>query len=79
MTVRAPKLLRMAEQIAANITVSEDPQIIAERTAEHLNRFWDLRMRVQFTEYYSSNDNDLSDILRNIVSLVRTTPDGVSG
>ena len=45
MTVDADKLVRMAEQIAANVSVSDDPGIVAAKLADHLGRFWDPRMR----------------------------------
>ncbi|MDJ0656091.1 MAG: formate dehydrogenase subunit delta [Xanthomonadales bacterium] len=45
MTVSVDKLIRMAEQIGANVSISTDPDIVAERLADHLRRFWDPRMR----------------------------------
>ena len=63
MTVSAQKLVRMAEQIAANVTVSDDPAVVAERTADHLNRFWDLRMRDEFLAYCTNDNNSLSTII----------------
>jgi len=73
MTVSAEKLLRMAGQIAANVTVSDDPEVIAERTADHLNRFWDARMRNQLANSAIDN-NEISDLIRMIIAKVRTTP-----
>ena len=45
MTVNADKLVRMAEQIGANVSVSSDPEVVADKLVDHLNRFWDPRMR----------------------------------
>ena len=45
MTVNADKLVRMAEQIGANVSVSPDPEVVADKLADHLQRFWDPRMR----------------------------------
>lgn len=45
------KLVKMAREIAANVVVSDDPNVIGERLADHLQRFWDPRMRRAFVAY----------------------------
>ena len=40
-------LLKMAEQIAANLSAGVDAETAAERTADHLRRFWTPQMRSQ--------------------------------
>ena len=44
MTVNSDKLLRMAEQITANMAYTDDRDIVAARVADHIGRFWDPRM-----------------------------------
>jgi len=67
MTVRTDKLLRMAEQIAVNVTASKDPSVIAERLADHLTRFWDPRMRAALTEHLADVDVAASDAVRTAI------------
>lgn len=45
MTVPNEKLIKMAEQIAANVTLSREPETVATAMADHIQRFWDPRMR----------------------------------
>ena len=54
MTVSIDKLIRMAEQISANISIDEDSQRKGEKLALHMKKFWDPRMRQNFLEYASS-------------------------
>ena len=63
MTVEATKLVRMAGQIAANITASKDPQVITDKLVDHLQRFWDPRMRQQFVDYAKATESELDPIL----------------
>lgn len=48
MAVGEKKLLSMAEQIAANISINSDPDIVAGELVAHLRRFWDPRMLSEF-------------------------------
>ena len=45
MTVGIEKLLKMAEQISANLAYTDDHTVTAASVADHLNKFWDPRMR----------------------------------
>ena len=45
MSVHIDKLLKMAEQITANLAYTDDEALVAARVADHLNRFWDPRMK----------------------------------
>lgn len=51
MSVKLEKLLAMAEQISDNMRFTEDAQQVAEKIADHLNRFWDPRMRQTLRDY----------------------------
>ena len=60
MTVKAEKLVRMAEQISANMAYTEDKAIVAARVADHLGRFWDPRMLETIKVYGATHPEDLS-------------------
>lgn len=64
------KLLRMAEQIAVNVTASRDVNVIAERTADHLRRFWDPRMRTQLLAHVDETAPEMADGLRAALALL---------
>ena len=68
MTVNVEKLARMAEQIATNVTISDDTDEIAQRLADHLRRFWDPRMRAALVA--SADDLDLSKPVRAAARLL---------
>lgn len=67
MTVDAAKLVRMAEQIAANMSYTDDVELVAARVADHLNRFWDPRMRQAMAEAANGDAEQLSPALRAAV------------
>ena len=68
MTVEVEKPLRMAEQITANMNYTEDQQVVASKVADHLNRFWDPRMKQALQEYAAANEEQLSPPLRQAVT-----------
>ena len=45
MTVDREKLVRMGEQVAANLDYDDDAEGLVARVADHLSRFWDPRMK----------------------------------
>lgn len=67
MAVGAEKLVRMAEQIAANISVDKNDDVVAASVAEHINRFWDPRMRAEICEYAESDSAELSTVVLKTV------------
>ena len=67
MTVSTEKLARMAEQITANMNYGEDIEIVANKVADHINKFWDQRMIVAFREYAKQHQDDLSGELQAAV------------
>ena len=64
MTVNIEKLLKMAEQITANLAYTDDQALVASRVADHLNRFWDPRMKASLQEYAAEHPEDLTPALR---------------
>lgn len=71
MTVKFDKLLRMAEQIAANVSISDDPEVVAEQVTGHLQRFWDPRMRQSFIDNAPDHADQMSPVVRRVVEKLR--------
>ncbi len=70
MTVNIDKLLKMAEQITANMSYTDDPDIVAAKVADHLNRFWDPRMKAAIREYAEKHTSEFSPPLRSAIDLL---------
>ncbi len=51
MTVNVEKLTKMARQIVANMNYTDDPAIVAAKAADHINRFWDPRMKAALRDH----------------------------
>jgi hypothetical protein len=70
MTVSTEKLTRMAEQITANMNYGEDTEILATKVADHINKFWDERMKSAFKQYANQHKDNLSAELQAAVSKI---------
>ena len=70
------KLVHMAEQIVANNRASGDADIIAGVVADHLNRFWDPRMRSAILRHAAEPGTVVSPELR--LALARVHAPGAS-
>jgi hypothetical protein len=68
MTVNNEKLLKMAEQITANMAFTDDQAVVAAKVADHLNRFWDPRMKSAFKDYAQAHSEQLSPTQQAAVS-----------
>lgn len=64
MSVEVKKLIQMGEQIVVNLSYSNDEEQTIERVRNHLQRFWDPRMRSALADYARLDDPELSAILR---------------
>ena len=53
------QLIRMAEQIAANLAAGVDADTAATRTADHLRRFWTPAMRSELLDYWQEGQEEL--------------------
>lgn len=60
MRTNAHRLIEMANQIGQNFDYEEDPEVVAERVATHLNKFWDPRMMAELLGLADSNSEELS-------------------
>lgn len=64
-------LLRMANQIAANIGGGHTPEETSSRIAQHLIRFWTPKMR-QDLVMAATADADLSPLVREAITIMQT-------
>ena len=71
MTVAIEKLLKMAEQITANMAFTDDEEVVSAKVSDHLNRFWDPRMKAAIIEYAAAEDSELSPVLRCAIDQLR--------
>lgn len=71
MTVGAEKLIRMAEQIAANISINSDTDVVACELATHLQRFWDPRMLSAFVDSADTEGISLSPVVAAAIEKLR--------
>lgn len=62
-------LIKMVNQIAASLNMGDAPQG-AEKTAEHLRRFWSPAMREHIVTYEQRGGGGLSDAARRAVALL---------
>jgi len=68
MTVSTGKLVRMAEQITANMNYTDDTEMVAAKVADHLGKFWDERMILAIKEYACIHSKELSPPLQAAIS-----------
>lgn len=66
-------LVAMANDIARNMAAYEDP---AQRTADHLRRFWAPALRQRIRDHLQSGGSGLSDTAMAAVRAIDTPDDG---
>ena len=71
MTVDTRKLVKMAEDITNNMAYTDDQEIVANKIADHLNRFWDPRMKNAISEYAAQPTSTLTPPLRLAIGRLR--------
>ncbi len=71
MTVQASKLVRMAQQIADNNNFTPDVDVVAEKVAQHIQKYWDPRMRQQIIDYANSDEAQVTQIVARAISQIR--------
>ena len=57
------KLVRMANQIAANLDYGKDPEKAIVSTLDHIKRFWTPDMRREIVEHYRQGSNGSSEVV----------------
>ena len=61
-------LVKMANQIVLNFGERRDSKMAAQRTAEHMQKFWTPAMREQLSVYAAEVGGDLSPVLRSLLT-----------
>lgn len=66
------KLTKMAEQIVANMSFCDDENLIADKVADHMQRFWGPGMREALLEHARDpgQDQELTPALRRALDKV---------
>jgi hypothetical protein len=67
MTVDVKKLEKMARQIIANMNYIDDPAIVAAKAADHMNRFWDPRMKAALRDHGAENSEEFEPLLQDVI------------
>ena len=56
-------LVKMANQIALNLSAFGDESVVADKTADHLRRFWTPAMRGELSAHWRAGADDLSPVV----------------
>ena len=67
----AGKLVYMANQIAT-FFVSQDKATASEKTAEHLKKFWDPRMRAAILRHLEAGGHGLDPVARGAIEALQS-------
>src|SRR5271170_5771980 len=65
-------LIQMANDIGAYFAGYSDRGEAVEEIANHLRNFWEARMRSEIVDYVENGGDDLSELVREAVSLIAT-------
>lgn len=65
------KLIKMGEQIVDNCSFSDDQEVVVAKVADHLQRFWDPRMRTAIKDNLEQNPDVASEVLKTAVNQLK--------
>ena len=68
-------LVKMANEIAANIAPGKNPQQTAEAMLNHLTRFWSRSMKSQIIDCLDTEDNQLEPTAVEAIKLLKQSRD----
>ena len=60
----------MAQQIADNNSFTPDVEVVAKKVAEHIQKYWDPRMKQQIINYANSSEAQISQVVARAVSQI---------
>ena len=66
-------LVKMANQIASNISSETDSDIVAEKMANHIRLFWSPIMRDKLLTYMQAQPNELLPVSQKALSLLQAS------
>ena len=61
-------LVKMANQIADNLSRRDPIEVVADRTADHMKRFWAPSMKAKIIEYIKDDGADLREAAKLAVA-----------
>jgi formate dehydrogenase subunit delta len=64
------RLIRMANQIALNLGGRGEAELVAEKIADHLARFWTPAMREQLAGYHRDGGAELAPAVQHALTLI---------
>jgi len=67
-------LIKMLNQIVDNLSQGDEDQVVAERVADHLRRFWSPSMKKIIGTYVVEDGSGLQEAGRQAVRIISTTP-----
>ena len=62
------QLVKMANQIALNFAAWGDEALVAQKTGEHLLKFWTPAMNRQLLEHWRAGGEDLSPVVSLVLA-----------
>ncbi|MFK8030110.1 MAG: formate dehydrogenase subunit delta [Gammaproteobacteria bacterium] len=71
MSDKAEKLVRKAQQIADNNSFTPDLDVVAQKVAEHIQKYWDPRMKQDILDYAQSDEALISDVVERAIRQIR--------
>lgn len=63
-------LVKMLNQIAENLAQGDENEVVAERVADHLRRFWSPSMKKTIGTYAAEDGSGLSEVSRIAVTII---------
>ena len=64
---RTDHLVKMANQIALNTGANRDAERSAQRTGEHIRKFWTPAMRTQLTDHWREGGEGLEPVVIKVL------------
>ena len=61
-------LVKMANQIAVNLTPWGDEETVANKTREHIEKFWTIAMREELMAYWRDGGDNVSPVVARCLS-----------
>lgn len=61
-------LVKMVNQIAANLTAAGDEDAVATEVAAHLGKFWSPRMKQRIIAYWQEGGGDLTPVATKAIA-----------
>ena len=67
MSQQITQLIKMANQIAANLSAASDEDEAVVKTAVHLDKYWTAAMKRELSDYVASEGDECSPLVLRVV------------